>query len=54
MTRTVHFAVSPRLTALLGETYRLTEAALKELVDNGWDVDADNIWVTLPKPMTTD
>ena len=54
MSRTVHFAVSPRLTALLGETYRLTEAALKELVDNGWDADADNIWVTLPKAMTTD
>lgn len=54
MGRTVHFAVSPRLTALLGEAYRLTEAALKELVDNAWDADADNIWVTLPKPMTTD
>ena len=52
MSRTVHFAVSPRLTALLGETYRLTEAALKELVDNGWDADADSIRVTLPKSMT--
>lgn len=54
MRRTVHFAVSPRLTTVLGETYRLTEAALKELVDNGWDADADNIWVTLPKPTTAD
>jgi hypothetical protein len=54
MRRTVHFAVSPRLTALLGETYRQTEAALKELVDNGWDADASNIWVTLPAPLTAE
>lgn len=54
MRRTVHFAVSPRLTALLGETYHQTEAALKELVDNGWDADASNIWVTLPMPLTAD
>ncbi|CFX23772.1 conserved protein of unknown function [Candidatus Filomicrobium marinum] len=54
MRRTVHFAVSPRLTALLGETYRQTEAALKELVDNAWDADAGNIWVTLPAPLTAE
>lgn len=46
--------MSPRLTALLGETYSLTEAALKELVDNAWDAEAGNVWVTLPKPMTSD
>jgi hypothetical protein len=54
MARNVHFAVSPRLTALLGETYRNTEAALKELVDNAWDADAQNIWVTLPAETTSD
>jgi hypothetical protein len=42
------------LAALLGETYRSTEAALKELVDNAWDADANKIEVTLPAPMTTD
>ncbi|WP_090228296.1 ATP-binding protein [Filomicrobium insigne] len=54
MSRTVYFTVSPRLTALLGENYRQTEAALKELVDNAWDADAGHVWVTLPQPMTSD
>lgn len=54
MKRTIYFAVSPRLTALLGDAYRQTEAALKELVDNAWDADAENIRVTLPKAMTAD
>ncbi len=54
MTRTVHFTVSPQLAALLGETYRSTEAALKELVDNAWDADAATVHVTLPAAMTSD
>ena len=54
MPRTIHFAVSPRLAALLGETYRSTEAALKELVDNSWDADASSVVVTLPLPMSSD
>jgi hypothetical protein len=54
MSRTINFGVSPRLAALLGETYRSTEAALKELVDNAWDADANRIEVALPEPMTTD
>jgi len=41
-----HFKIDPRLAALLGETYRSTEQALKELVDNAWD--ADNVWINLP------
>lgn len=44
------FAVDPRLASLLGENYRSTEQALKELVDNAWDADADNVWITLPNP----
>jgi hypothetical protein len=52
MQETAHFSVDTRLAALLGETYRSTEAALKELVDNAWDADADNVWITLPKPLT--
>lgn len=47
-----HFKVDPRLAALLGETYRSTEQALKELVDNAWDADAENVWIGLPSPMT--
>jgi hypothetical protein len=54
MRRTVNFAVSPRLASLLGETYRHTEAALKELVDNAWDADAENVRVTLPRPLTAE
>jgi hypothetical protein len=48
MDSTAHFLVNPRLTRLLGETYRSSEAALKELIDNAWDADAQNVWVTLP------
>lgn len=54
MSRTIHFGVSPRLASLLGEAYRSTEAALKELVDNAWDADARRIEVILPAPLTTD
>jgi hypothetical protein len=54
MSRNVHFSVDTRLTRLLSETYRSSELALKELVDNAWDADALNVWVSLPDPMTTD
>lgn len=43
------FRVDPRLATLLGETYRSSELAIKELVDNSWDADADNVWITLPE-----
>lgn len=49
-----HFSVDTRLTRLLGETYRSSEVALKELVDNAWDADAHNVWITLPEPLTGD
>lgn len=52
--RTVNFKVSTQLAALLGETYRSTEAALKELVDNAWDAEASTVRVTLPAPMTSE
>ena len=52
--RTIHFAVSPRLAALLGDGYRSTEQALKELIDNAWDADAEVVNVSLPAPMTLD
>lgn len=52
MSKKANFKVDPRLAALLGETYRSTEQALKELVDNAWDADADNVWITLPDPVT--
>lgn len=51
MDKSAHFAVNTRLTRILGETYRSSEAALKELVDNAWDADASNVWITLPDPL---
>ena len=54
MIQTAHFKIDPRLAMLLGETYRSTEHALKELVDNAWDADADHVWISLPDAMTTD
>lgn len=47
-----NFRVDPRLTRLLGENYRSTEHALKELVDNAWDADATVIAIDLPAPLT--
>jgi Histidine kinase-, DNA gyrase B-, and HSP90-like ATPase len=49
-----NFEVDPRLAALLGETYRSTEQAIKELVDNAWDADAECVSIALPEPMTLD
>lgn len=53
MRANAHFSVDTRLTRLLGETYRSSEAALKELVDNAWDADARNVWITLPMPLSS-
>ena len=52
MSGKANFKVDPRLASLLGETYRSTEHAVKELVDNSWDADAPTILITLPDPMT--
>jgi Histidine kinase-, DNA gyrase B-, and HSP90-like ATPase len=54
VSKDAHFLVDTRLTRLLGEAYRSSEAALKELVDNAWDADAENVWITLPAPLSTD
>jgi HSP90 family molecular chaperone len=48
------FQVDPRLATLLGEGYRSSERALKELVDNAWDADACLVEIFLPSPMTSD
>jgi hypothetical protein len=42
------------LASLLGESYRLTEQAIKELVDNAWDPDAESVTIELPKSMSSD
>lgn len=52
MTNKANFKVDPRLASLLGEGYRSTEHALKELIDNAWDADATKLMVALPDAMT--
>lgn len=54
MPKTAHFKVDPRLATLLGENYRSTELAIKELVDNAYDADAEKVVITLPEPFTND
>jgi len=46
------FEVDPRLATLLGESYRSTEQAIKELVDNAWDADAEQVNIRLPQHVT--
>lgn len=53
MSDKANFKVDPRLASLLGESYRSTEHALKELVDNAWDADATVITIRLPDVMTS-
>jgi hypothetical protein len=50
--KTVTFQVDTRLAKLLSESYRSTESALKELIDNAWDADSDSVTVTLPDAMS--
>lgn len=52
MANKANFKVDPKLASLLGEGYRSTEHALKELVDNAWDADATKLTVALPDAMT--
>lgn len=52
MSSHAYFRVDPRLASLLGKSYRSTEQALRELVDNAWDADAENVSITLPQPLT--
>ena len=54
ISKPAQFRVDPRLARLLGENYRSTEQAIKELIDNAWDADAEHVWITLPEPLTGD
>lgn len=46
------FSIDPQLASLLRENYRSIEEALKELVDNAHDADAENVWISLPAVFT--
>ncbi len=52
MTSKANFKVDPKLASLLGEGYRSTEHALKELIDNAWDADSTEVAIVLPEAMT--
>lgn len=51
MSEPVRFQVDSRLATLLGENYRSSEQAIKELVDNAWDAEAIEVNITLPDPL---
>ena len=40
----LRFQVDSRLATLLSQEYSSSERALKELVDNAWDADAERVW----------
>jgi hypothetical protein len=48
----LHFQVDSRLATLLSQEYSSTEKAIKELVDNAWDADAEQVSIGLPRPMS--
>lgn len=48
----LHFQVDSRLATLLSQEYSSTEKAIKELVDNAWDADAEQVSIVLPRPMS--
>ncbi len=48
MSKSAHFKVDPKLAELLGETYRSIEEATKELIDNSYDADSENVDIILP------
>lgn len=50
----LRFQVDSRLATLLSQEYSSSEKALKELIDNAWDADAETVSVTLPRPMSDD
>jgi hypothetical protein len=54
MTKAAHFKVDPKLAELLGETYRSVEEATKELIDNAYDADSENVKILLPDDLTPD
>lgn len=49
MSKNAHFKIDPKLAELLGETYKSTEDALKELIDNAYDADSDTVKIYLPE-----
>lgn len=47
------FQIDTRLVTLLSQSYSSSEQALKELIDNAWDADADTVFVEIPDEAMT-
>jgi len=47
------FTVSAEIIDLLGNGYKSSEYAIRELVNNAWDADAQQVWITLPSTLPT-
>lgn len=52
MAKHARFQVDSRLAKLLSQEYTSSERALKELVDNAWDADAEEVRIALPTPLS--
>lgn len=52
MSKQAFFKIDTKLAELLGENYRSTEYAIKELIDNAYDADSEMVEITLPKELT--
>ncbi|EDS87791.1 hypothetical protein BURPSS13_P1283 [Burkholderia pseudomallei S13] len=50
----LRFQVDSRLATLLSQEYSSSERALKELIDNAWDADAERVSIVLPAPLSGD
>jgi len=46
--------VHSRLATLLSQEYSSSELALKELLDNARDDDAEQVTISLPQPLSRD
>lgn len=51
MSNTANFIVDTKLTEVFGLSYNSSEKALKELIDNAYDADAENVYITIPAPL---
>jgi HSP90 family molecular chaperone len=54
LAKAAHFRVDPKLASALGQGYRSSEEALRELFDNAWDADAENVSIQLPMELSGD
>jgi hypothetical protein len=51
--KTARIQVDSRLARLLSQEYSSTEKALKELVDNAWDADAEKVNRSSPQTVAS-